>query len=138
MSISRRTALATGAAAVVTGALTAPLAMKAAGVKAALAGPPVEPLLALEQDWLAQRDYIHNYPDDSDAALNLLYDRQHALERGIMAAPARSFAGIAVKLRLATYYIHPGSLDREGFDWDERFTLHALSDAERLARGSIS
>ncbi len=50
LSISRRTALATGAAAVITGAATAPLAMKAAGVKAALAG---EPLLVLEQEWLA-------------------------------------------------------------------------------------
>ena len=43
MSISRRTALTTGAAAVVTGLTVAPLAMKAAGVKAALAGDPVLP-----------------------------------------------------------------------------------------------
>ncbi len=43
MSISRRTALATGAAAIVTGAATAPLAFKAAGVKAALSGDPVLP-----------------------------------------------------------------------------------------------
>ncbi len=43
MSITRRTALATGAAAVITGATVAPLAMKAASVKAALAGDPVLP-----------------------------------------------------------------------------------------------
>jgi hypothetical protein len=38
-------ALATGAAAITTAAITAPLAIKAAGVKAALAGEP-DPLLA--------------------------------------------------------------------------------------------
>jgi hypothetical protein len=43
MSISRRTALATGAAAITTGAIAAPLALKAANVKAALAGEPVLP-----------------------------------------------------------------------------------------------
>jgi len=44
MSISRRTALlATGAAAITTGAITAPLAVKAGAVKAALAGDPVLP-----------------------------------------------------------------------------------------------
>ena len=43
MSISRRTALATGAAAITTAAVTAPLAIKAAGVKAALGGDPVLP-----------------------------------------------------------------------------------------------
>ncbi len=59
MSISRRDALlGATAAAVVTGAITVPLAIKAAGVKAALAGDPAvaqadEPVLALEQEWLA-------------------------------------------------------------------------------------
>ncbi len=38
MSISRRTALATGAAAITTAAVTAPLALKATATKAALAG----------------------------------------------------------------------------------------------------
>ncbi len=41
MSISRRTALATTAAALTTAAITAPIAIKAAGVQAALAGDPV-------------------------------------------------------------------------------------------------
>ena len=40
MQISRRTALAAGAAAITTAAVTAPLAIKAAGVQAALAGDP--------------------------------------------------------------------------------------------------
>ena len=43
MSISRRTALATGAAAITTAVTTAPLALKAAGVKVALGGDPVLP-----------------------------------------------------------------------------------------------
>ncbi len=52
MSISRRTALATGAAAIVTGATVAPLAMKAAATKAALAAPDprIEDIQALVSD----------------------------------------------------------------------------------------
>ena len=53
MQITRRNALVSGGAAVVTGAATASLAIKAAGVKAALAGDLV---LALEREWLAQLD----------------------------------------------------------------------------------
>ena len=60
MSISRRTALATGAAAIVTGAATAPLAIKAAGVKAALAGDPViglsDQLRAASEAWFSAID----------------------------------------------------------------------------------
>ncbi len=56
MSISRRTALATGAAAIVTGAATAPLAMKAASIKAALAGDPVLP--AFEAFEVVRREYL--------------------------------------------------------------------------------
>ena len=41
MQITRRSALATGAAAIVTTATVVPLAIKAAGVKAALAGDPL-------------------------------------------------------------------------------------------------
>ena len=41
MSISRRTALATGAAAITTAAIAAPVAIKATATKAALAGDPV-------------------------------------------------------------------------------------------------
>ncbi len=53
MQISRRDALlGATAAAAVAGLTVAPLAMKAAGVQAPLAGQTVEPLLALEQEWL--------------------------------------------------------------------------------------
>ncbi len=46
MRITRRNALATTAAAITTAAITAPLAIKAAGVKAALGGDPVVTLAA--------------------------------------------------------------------------------------------
>ena len=50
MQISRRDALQGGiAAAVVTGAITGPLALKAAGVKAALAGEEVQALALFRQ-----------------------------------------------------------------------------------------
>ncbi len=97
MSISRRTALTTGAAAAVTGLTTAPLAMKAAGVKAALAGDPV---LALEREWLAQLDFIHNYPDDFDEALEPLYERADEIERQLFSMPAESVRGVLTKLRV--------------------------------------
>ena len=61
MSISRRTALASGAAAIVTGAAVVPLAMKAATVKAALAGDPVLPAFeafeAARLEGIAASDY---------------------------------------------------------------------------------
>ena len=122
MQISRRDALmGAGAAAVV------------AGVPVAVMGDPVEPLLAMEREWFAQRDYIHNYPDDSDAALDPLYDRRDAIEEKIMGTPARSFAGIAVKLRLAAYYFEVFNSGYSSLDWDRKIVFHALRDLERLA-----
>ena len=132
MQITRRNALVGASAAAVTGLTVAPLAMKAAHVKAALAG---EPLLAMEQEWLAQRDYIHNYPDDSDDALEPLYQREDAIEEKIMGTPANSFAGIAVKLRMAAYYTFPDADGPEGLDWDRKIMLKTLRDAERLSGG---
>ena len=52
MQITRRSALATGAAAITTAAITAPLAIKASGVKAALGS---EPLVALEAELMEAR-----------------------------------------------------------------------------------
>ena len=47
---------ATAAAITTTGAATIPLAIKAAGVKAALGGSFIdEPLLAIEQEWLLRQ-----------------------------------------------------------------------------------
>ncbi len=111
MNITRRTALATTAAAITTAAIAAPIAIKAAGVQAALAG---DPLLALEQEWRAFRDYIHNYPDESDAALDPLYNRLTNMEVRIYETPATTPAGIAVKLRLwGGYY---GPFDHRSFE----------------------
>ncbi len=103
MRITRRNALmGATAAAVVTGAITAPIAIKAAGVRAALGG---EPLVAMEQEWHTFLNYIHNYPDESDAALDPLYARLTEIEEQIYATPARTPQGVAVKLRLwGSYY----------------------------------
>ena len=98
MQISRRNALL--------GAAAAPLAIKAAGVKAALAGDPV---LALEREWLAQLDLIHNYPDDSDEALDPLHERAYETERQLFLMPAGSLRGVLTKLRVWHYYYSPGS-----------------------------
>ena len=49
MSISRRNVLATGAAAITTAAITAPLALKAGATKAALAGEEAEVLALFQQ-----------------------------------------------------------------------------------------
>ncbi len=142
MSISRRTALATGAAAVITGAATIPLAMKADAVKAALAGDPV---LALEREWLAQLDFVHNYPDDSDAALAPLYERVDETERQLFLMPAESLRGVLTKLRVWHYYGYDCSLTgrpyghvwwRAGFDnlrIADLGSVAVMRDLERLA-----
>ena len=59
MQITRRSALATGAAAITTAAITAPLAIKAAGVKAALAGEEAEGLARFQQTGDAARASAH-------------------------------------------------------------------------------
>ncbi len=77
MSISRRDALlGATAAAVVTGAITAPLAIKAAGAKTALAGDPVidlaQQLRAASDGWFAA---IDAYEDAAGrAGFNICYD----------------------------------------------------------------
>ena len=236
MSISRRGALlGATAAAAVTGLTVATLAMKAAGVKATLAGVQVdEPLLAIEQEWFAldkelrERDgqWLRAYDglpawarggkdqhgrewgwpdvgdlpefksackaglstrpnlgelaafnaaaqipaatdpeksletiaqcdarvrawearqvekddlerqagiDDWDETSQPFFERQDTIEEKIMTTPAHSFAGIAVKLRLAAYYADPGKAGLEGLDWDRKIMFHAFRDAARLA-----
>ncbi len=76
MQISRRDALlGATAAAVVTGAATAPLAIKAAAVKAALTA---EPLLAMEQEWFA----IHKELQERSGQWSRAYDSLPAWARG--------------------------------------------------------
>ncbi len=114
MQISRRDALlGATAAAAVTGLTAAPLAFKAAGVKAALAGDPV---LALEREWLAQLDFAHNYPDDSDEALEPLYERANEIERQLFLMPAESVRGVMTKLRVWHYYYAPDSLGDKPYE----------------------
>ena len=142
-AITRRNALlGATAAAVVTGAATAPLAIKAAGVKAALGGDPV---LALEREWLAQLDFIHNYPDDSDEALDPLYERANEIERQLFSMPAESLRGVLTKLRVWHYYGYDSDLTglpyghvwwRVGFDNLRLANLGSVAvmqDLERLA-----
>ena len=97
MQISRRDALATGAAVAVTGLTVAPLAMKAAGVKAALAGsdPQIEALMgrlqaanALYDDNCARYDaataHIPDYPREigvSQATMDT-YNRKYEASGG--------------------------------------------------------
>ena len=155
MSISRRDALlGATAAAAVTGLTVAPLAMKAAGVKAALTAEPtrvqpVEPLLAMEQEWATFRDYCNSYPDESDAAVNPLFERLTEMERQIYVTPAATLEGVVVKLRLwSSYYAEFSS--HEGFEdswWrgdygpeymDVLGFANVMRDLERLAGGSPS
>ena len=68
MQITRRSALATGAAAITTAAITAPLAIKAGNVKAALAGD--DPIIVM---WRQSRRWIEEgarYDELSGAAAN--------------------------------------------------------------------
>ena len=125
MTISRRGALIGATAAAVV-----------AGVPGAVQGD--EPLLAMEREWLAQRDYIHRFPHESDAEIEPLYERQDALEKKIMETPAHSFAGIAVKLRLAGYYTWSLNGCAEGLDFDRQIMLMTLRDLERLAKEARS
>ncbi len=143
MQITRRDALlGATAAAVVTGATTAPLAIKAAGVKAALAGElNDEPLLALRRRWLAWRDHIHNYPDDSDEARDPLFAQLEEIEERIYATPAQTPQGVTVKLELWQYYYSPWTRpwtpwwegDVDSMPLDEKGMAMVMRDLERLA-----
>ena len=148
MNITRRDALmGVTAAAAVTGLTVAPLAIKAAGVKAALAGDPV---LALEREWRAQLDFIHNYPDDSDAVLNPLYERATENERQLFLMPAESLQGVLTKLRVWHYYYSPCACADKPYDrvwWRgcldnlpiaDLGSVAVMQDLERLAGESRS
>ncbi len=160
MQVSRRDALmGATAAAVVTAAIAAPLAIKAAGVKAALAGDPVIALIdehiALfpeaypdfdqfpEEDWSRIEEQLQTVRDLCD---NLLCD--------VFRTPAESFDVVLAKARLA-YRIERGERtnSREPledmappYDGDNNFgaldskqlVWSLLNDLERLARSAGS
>ena len=115
MNITRRDALlGATAAAVVTGAAVVPLAIKAAGVKVALAGDPAAvqgedaELIALGRQWIdAYGKWIGTEDDDST-----LLKRCHSIENRIADIPARSHHGALVKLRVvAEFYRLMGDID---------------------------
>ena len=136
MQITRRGALIGASAAAVV-----------AGVPGTVQG--VEPLLAMEQEWAAFRDYCNNYPDESDEAVNPLFERLTEMERQIYRTPAATLEGVVVKLRLwSSYYAEfsshegfkdswwrgdygPGYLDAMGF-------ANIMRDLERLAGAARS
>ncbi len=145
MQISRRDALmGATAAAVVTGATVVPLALKSAGVQAALTGEPNdEPLLALRRQWLAWREHIHHYPDESDEARDPLYDRLTEIERQIYVTPAQTPRGVLIKLELWQYFYAPWNHpwtpwwegDVDAMAMDETGVAMVMRDLERLAGG---
>ena len=143
MSISRRTALATGAAAVVTGATTAPLA-----VKAALAATSDDPLVALGRQWQEAYDNWLQFSTAGDSFEEIvelenqredLDDIAWQLENEAADVPARSLDGVLVKLRMAGTHYH--LMERDGEGWADHYaelTWQAWDGLERLVREPVS
>ena len=126
MQISRRDALATGAAAITTAAVTAPLAVKAAGVKA-LAG---EPLVALERRMLARGAFLDSHSGVDHAQWDAAYKEWAALQDQIAETPAKTVEGLAVKLRLIAEDSLVHTMDS---DFEQGLIRSAVESAERLA-----
>ena len=61
------------------------------------------------------------------------YFRLFAIERQIIDTPARSLAGIAVKLRLHVHYGGYEDMQPEEIDWNDELVFAVLRDAERLS-----
>ena len=147
MNISRRDALmGATAAAVVTGAIIAPLATKATAVKAALGGvsPTLEPLLAMEQEWLAFRDFCDDWPDEEGEVYEALYGRLNEMAEALYRIPAKTLTGVAAKLRMWAWNCtgisdpHPYGKpwwrgDLAAMYADERGFAQVMRDLERLS-----
>ena len=143
MSISRRGALlGATAAAVVTGATTAPLAIKAAAAQA-------DPVAVLVNKALTFRDWLNAIPGDMpEEEFNTQCDELWEMFDQIRDTPATSVEGIAGKVRVAYLQTEPSiGAERTGPPDDfcqigqlapERFIWSALKDLERLAGGMRS
>ncbi len=143
MSISRRTALTTGAAAVVTGAATAPVAMKAAGVKAAL-GDNYAELEALRLAWRAAEQRSFDADDAEEEAegsagqhlaRRLQDDARQKSDTAyelFMDAPATSMRGVLAKLTCLETEQEWAKLEQE-FNLDSIMICAVRRDLERLA-----
>ena len=126
-NISRRNALL-GSAAIATTAASG-------SVAAAVTAHPIEPLIELGRLWQARLQVANAIPDGvSWEAWQPHFDAVADLEVEIRETPAKSIAGLAVKLRLYAHYTSlfdkPAGYDP---DWTDELQLAALRDAERLA-----
>ena len=130
MNITRRDALlGATAAAVVTGAITAPLAIKAAGVKAALAGDdPIWAVLARARSLQEQID-----ADPYDPATDALGTTLCEFECEIFDTQATTFDGLLAKARYARFIAAPGD-PQYRLDGDN-LVLSIVRDLERLYGG---
>ena len=161
MSISRRDALlGATAAAVVTGLTTAPLAMKAAGVKTALAGDPVidlaRQLNAVWKAWMSAQDVYEEAAHrvglttfeaqevSRELGIEPLWQEEQrlkaqfwGLQARLLDMPATTPRGVLAKLR---GFYHDGeiALMRAGDDPDNdlpvEFAASIYRDLERLAK----
>ncbi len=145
MSISRRTAIATAAAAV-TGLTVAPLAMKAANVQAVLANvdPQIEALIGQLRAANACLENINILYHSSGAEelgeeSDILCDRMTDIEVQIIQTPATTLRGLLDKARVAWHItaehenLDETDPDLYGLD-DPDFIWSALQDLERLAK----
>ncbi len=121
MQISRRDALVGASAAVAVAGV--PVAVEA---KAAIA----EPLLALEQRWLALGTALDNGHIADKGRWEASYQQWSAIQERIAQTPATTVHGLAVKLRLIAY-----ENGEHGMDSSFGLTLirSAVESAERLA-----
>ena len=137
MNITRRDALlGATAAAAVTGLTAAPLAIKAAGVKAALGGVPGAvqgedadaQVKALCRKWEAMYRHVNmsNVTDEERFAQVPVMDR---LADRIADIPVRSLDGVVHKLKVAIHYMD----DEAG-----RYADSTIRDLEHLAGGMQS
>jgi hypothetical protein len=113
---------------------------------AGMAGAEAKPLIAMGRRWLdgecehaaawKRFDAAEDVGDKAAAdaiyeEINSVADRQHTLKNEIVAAPARSPAGIVTKLRIAAVYARTTN----GLEPADELMLSALRDAERLLAG---
>ncbi len=114
-------------------AVAAGLAMPAATLPAV---PVDEPLLEMERQWFAWRDYCcSDHLDESDEALDPLYNRLNEMERQLYLTPAQTTRGVLVKLGLWLGYYAGCSFE---YPQGERWWGGDLSGMGLSATGAAS
>ena len=121
------------------------LAAGGPGVAVAALADDDELLLALEREWRRREDYFNGLEEYSDDEATRLGDWCWEIEREILDTPARTLAGVAVKLRFfarvdegANFDIGSLGLPSEWGDNGDAAALSALVDCERLLAGGVS